>query len=214
MSWLMRYRQAILTSLGLIVTVIVAGFGAWQSWGHITHVGHMVGEPTAPFTAVSIDGMMLVGGVMGAVDRYRGFKTRWWAIIALWLGSAMSMSANVASAITRGWLASVWAVVPAVSLLVCVEIMFHPSRRLIEVVQAAITSVESAVEAITAGPVLGAPGAGLPAAGLVLAEGCQPAALICGAMVGPPRPPRKRAARRASPTQARGAGTRKLTSVK
>jgi hypothetical protein len=217
MAWLTRNRQNILTSLGLSVTVIVAGFGAWQSWGHITHVGHMVGEPTAPFTAVSIDGMMFVGGVMGAVDRYRGFKTRWWAIIALVMGSIMSGSANVASALERGWLASVWATVPAVSLFVCVEIMFHPSRRLIEVAQEVIAAVESAVEAISAGPVidvLAGRGAGLPAGGLALAEGCQLAPLISGAIVGPPRPPRKRTARRANPTQARGAGTRKLASVR
>lgn len=236
-AWIMKNRQAILTTLGLIVTLAVAGFGAWQSWGHITHVGRTVGEPTAPFTAVSIDGMMFVGGVMGAVDRYRGFKTRWWAIIALWLGSAMSISANVASALERGWLAAVWAVVPAVSLLVCVEIMFHPSRRLLALVKTVREAVESLVEAtgepsptatLVSGPV--APvslseGSEVDSAErpLALAEGFRPALtmLPTGFTMRPLTPRSKRAqvaeaepepterrTRKDNPTQARGEGAR------
>lgn len=224
-SWIMKNRQHILTTLGLLVTVVVAGFGAWQSWGHITHVGHMVGEPTAPFTAVSIDGMMFVGGVMGAVDRYRGFKTRWWAIIALWLGSVMSISANVGSAFERGLWASVWSVVPAVSLLVCVEIMFHPSRRLIDAVKE-IVGIETVAES-TILPAVGEPRplservVGMLTETEVLAEapvepavslpeGFQPAPVLWTGPteLGPRRAPRKRGPRDGIMPGARGEGTR------
>jgi hypothetical protein len=224
MSWIMKHRQNILTTLGLVVTVVVAGFGAWQSWGHITHVGHMVEEPTAAFTAVSIDGMMFVGGVMGAVDRYRGFKTRWWAIIALWLGSAMSIGANVGSAFERGFWASLWSVVPAVSLLVCVEIMFHPSRRVIEAVKEIMEIAEvaeslaeapdgSPVQAIAITEIL--PEAPVEPA-VSLPEGFHPAPVIWTGPteLGPKRAPRKR--RQASVNAPRGEGTRphrRLTSV-
>lgn len=219
----MKYRQNILTTLGLLVTVVVAGFGAWQSWGHITHVGHMVEEPTAAFTAVSIDGMMFVGGVMGAVDRYRGFKTRWWAIIALWLGSAMSIGANVGSAFERGFWASLWSVVPAVSLLVCVEIMFHPSRRVIEAVREIVglaEATESDSETTAGSPVetIAITAIEPEAATQSLPEGFQEAPVIWTgpAEIGPKRAPRKRAPRKATPNAARGEGTRptrKLTAV-
>ncbi len=226
-TWIMKHRQNILTTLGLVVTVVVAGFGAWQSWGHITHVGRMVDEPTAAFTAVSIDGMMFVGGVMGAVDRYRGFKTRWWAIIALWLGSAMSIGANVGSAFERGFWASLWSVVPAVSLLVCVEIMFHPSRRVIEAVMEVVKlaeAVESASQAPTGSPVqtvaITTPESlGATETAVALPEGFWPAPVLwSGATeLGPRRPPRKRAPRKSTLIAGRGEGTRptrrKLTSV-
>lgn len=130
-----RYRETILTILGLLFTAAVAAVTGYSSWSHIVHVGESVQEPNAGLLPVSIDGMMLASTVMAAVDNLRGYKTRWWAVIGLWLGSALTLAFNLASAWARGPFAMLIAVLYAVALLVTVEMMFHPSRTPLDAVR-------------------------------------------------------------------------------
>jgi hypothetical protein len=143
-----RNAVPILTALGILVACVVAGIAAKNSWGHIVEVGRSVGEPGANLLPVSVDGMMLAGTVMGAVDRIRGYKTRFWAVVALWLGSMMTLIFNVASAYERGLKAMGVAVIPAVTLIISVEAIFHPSRRLLETTKETISKVAAAAETV------------------------------------------------------------------
>lgn len=129
------WRVPILTGLGLLFALAVAGVTGKMSWGHIVHVGRLVAEPDAGILPVAVDGMMLTGAVMGAVDRLRGMKVRGWAIISLWLGSVLTLTFNVASAWERGVWAMIVAAIPAATMLVAVEVIFHPSRRVMEAVR-------------------------------------------------------------------------------
>ena len=126
--WIIRYREHILTALGLLFALSVAAVTGWASWGHTVHVGISAGEPSAVVLPVAIDGLMMTGTVMAAVDRFRGFTTRPWAVVALWTGSILTLAFNMASAWERGLFAMLIAVLYAVALLVTVETMFHPSR--------------------------------------------------------------------------------------
>lgn len=124
-----RNSVGILTALGLLFSSSVAGVVGWASWQHIVEVGRSVGEPSAVVLPVAIDGLMLTGTVMGAVDRLRGYKTRGWAVAALWTGSLLTLAFNMFSAWERGLVAMSIAVLFAVTLLIAVETMFHPSQR-------------------------------------------------------------------------------------
>lgn len=132
MAWIIKYRVALLTTAGVLFAGAVAAINGWTSWGHIVHVGRMVGEPAAPLLPVSVDGMMLTGTVMASVDAIRKRRPRGWAIVSMWVGSIMTIAFNVGSAYERGILAMGIAVVPAVALLVTVETLFHPSKRWVQ----------------------------------------------------------------------------------
>lgn len=124
-----RNSVTILTALGLLFSATVAGVVGWASWQHIVEVGQSAGEAAAHLLPVAIDGLMLTGTVMGAVDRLRGFKTRGWAVVGLWTGSILTLAFNMLSAWGRGPKAMLIAVLFAVTLLIAVETMFHPSQR-------------------------------------------------------------------------------------
>ena len=106
----------------------VGGNAAYLSWGHIVETSVLLHQPqdAAWLYPVSIDGMMIVGVVKAADDRAQGRKVRLWARVATWLGGALSINAQVMSALTYGALAAAWAVVPSVTLIVVVEVQ---SRR-------------------------------------------------------------------------------------
>ena len=106
----------------------VAFATGYASWGHIEHVGITVGEPKAYLLPLAVDGMMLAGAFFALVDRIRGFEPRGWSIVALWLGSMLTIAFNMLSALGRGWAAMAVSAVFAVTFLVTVEAAFHPSR--------------------------------------------------------------------------------------
>lgn len=124
-----RNSVGILTTLGFLCSASVAGVVGWASWQHIVEVGESVDEGVAFLLPVAIDGLMFTGAVMGAVDRIRGFKARGWAVADLWVGSILTLSFNMLSAWERGPKAMMIAVLFAVTLLMSVETMFHPSQR-------------------------------------------------------------------------------------
>lgn len=149
-AFVKRWRVFLLTTAGIMVATAVAGVAGYVSWGHIVHVAKTVQEPAAQWLPVSVDGMMFAGTVMAAVDRIRGRKPRVWSLVALWLGSVMTVSFNVGSAWERGLLAMVVAAIPAVALLVTVETLFHPSQRLLKVAKDAIVEASDTVKAVIA----------------------------------------------------------------
>lgn len=122
------WRETILVILGTFFVLIVGGITGFMSWGHITEVGLSVAEPAAVFLPVCVDGMMLAGTVLGALDRLRVMRTRVWAIIGLWLGSLLTLGFNTLSAYERGPAAMAVAMLPAVTFLTSVEMIFHPGR--------------------------------------------------------------------------------------
>jgi len=128
-AWFLKYRESFLITLGLLMSGAVAYVTGASSWGHIVHVGRSVAEPSAAWLPVAIDGMMVNGTVMAAVDRFRGRVPRFWSVVSLWLGSMLTLAFNAASALTRGPWAVVIACMYAVALLVTVETIFHPSQR-------------------------------------------------------------------------------------
>ena len=131
-GWFVKYRIALLTTAGILLAVAVAGVTGFSSWGHIVAVGRAAAEPSAALLPVAVDGMMLSGTAMAAVDTLRGRKPRGWSIVGMWLGSAMTLTFNVASAWERGIVAMMIACVYAVALLVTVETLFHPSKRYLD----------------------------------------------------------------------------------
>lgn len=144
-QWVLRYRIAFLLLSGMAVVVTVAGVAGYSSWGHIVHVGRMVHEPAAAWLPVSIDGLMIAGAIMQAIDRLRGFKPRPWATVSLWLGATATITYNVVSAWERGFWGCAVAVTPAVALLVLVEGATRPGR-----VRAAIKGAQEVAQAIIA----------------------------------------------------------------
>lgn len=149
-AFVKRWRVFLLTMAGITVATAVAGVAGYVSWGHIVAVSRTHGESAAAWIPVSVDGTMLAGTVMAAVDRIRGYKPRVWSLIGLWLGSFGTVAFNIASAIGRDWVAMIIAAVPAVALLVTVETLFHPSQRLLKVAKDAIVEASTVVKATVA----------------------------------------------------------------
>jgi len=197
-AWFMKYRIALLTTAGVLLAVAVAAVTGYSSWGHIVAVGRSVEEPSAALLPVAVDGMMLSGTAMAAVDTLRGRKPRGWSIVGMWLGSGMTLTFNVASAYTRGWVAMIIACVYAVALLVTVETLFHPSKRWLDGRQGKADSLIKSAESTVPAPVSPAPVGPLvpafsaePAPEPIVAEIVDPA---------PERKPRRRKAVKGYPT--------------
>lgn len=130
------WREGVFILCSLLVSLAVASVTGWGSWIHIVHIGHSVGEPSADWLPVAIDGMMFNGTILVAVDRFRRRVARPWAVISLWLGSILTLTFNVASAYERGPYAMLIAVMYPVALLCTVEAVFHPSQTTIEMAMA------------------------------------------------------------------------------
>jgi len=165
-AWFVKYREAFLITLGLLMSGAVAYVTGASSWGHIVHVGRSVAEPSAAWLPVAIDGMMINGTVMAAVDKFRKRSPRFWSVVSLWLGSLLTLAFNAASALERGPWAVVIACMYAVALLVTVETIFHPSQRWLKSVlieRAAMAAVatpepaQSVTESVKPEPVTPAP---------------------------------------------------------
>src|SRR5262245_8926397 len=189
-GWFVKYRIALLTTAGIMLAVAVAGVTGFSSWGHIVAVGRGVREPSAALLPVAVDGMMLSGTAMAAVDPLRGKRPRAWSIVGMWLGSAMTLTFNVASAWERGVVAMIIACVYAVALLVTVETLFHPSRRYLEGRRSVAESIIG--EATATMPVPVSPGP----VGLAPAFSADPGEPIVAEIVNAPpqvRPRRRRA---------------------
>lgn len=112
------------------VVTVVAGY---NSYGHQYDVALMAHQPQhlAVALPLSVDGMLLAASVAMAEDKAEGRKPRLWAVIAFWLGAAVSVSANVASVIVHYGLdalamgVSAW---PPIALLITVEVLSRKGK--------------------------------------------------------------------------------------
>lgn len=111
--------------------VAVAAVNGKVSWHHGVSVAESVGESQAFLFPLAYDGMMLSGAALAYVDVLRGLVPRPWSVVGLWLGTALTLLFNVLSAWDRGWSAMAIAAVYAVTFLITVEALFHPSQRLL-----------------------------------------------------------------------------------
>jgi len=127
LAWFMRWRLLFAQVGAAVPAIAVAVVTGYASWGHIVDVGLTVQEPSAALLPVAVDGMMLAGTLFALVDRLRGFEPRGWAVFSVWLGSLMTVSFNILSAVERGWAAMAISAVYAVTFLATVESAFHPS---------------------------------------------------------------------------------------
>lgn len=118
------------TRLGVGMVIAVSSY---QSYGHQYDVALMAHQPQHLAVALpfSVDGMLLAASVAMAEDKAEGRKPRLWAVIAFWLGAAVSVSANVASVVVHygfDWLAigiSAW---PPIALLITVEVLARKGK--------------------------------------------------------------------------------------
>ncbi len=147
-AWVVRYKITILATIGILPGLAVAAVTGNASWGHIVHVGREVGEPSAAWLPVAVDGMMLTGALFAWVDTLRGYRPRGWSYVTLILGSLMTLTFNVVSAVSRGLPAMIVAAIYAVTFLATVETILHPSKRLRKAMAAERAAV--AIEAVPA----------------------------------------------------------------
>lgn len=117
--------------VAVLFAVAVAGVNGKVSWHHGVAVAAGVGESQAFLFPLAYDGMMLSGAALAYVDTLRGYVPRVWSVIGLWLGTALTLTFNVWSAWGRGPAAMAIAAVYAVTFLITVEALFHPSARLL-----------------------------------------------------------------------------------
>lgn len=199
-AWLHKWRIPILSTLGFLVVLAVAGVTGKMSWGHIVHVGKMTGEPDAALLPVAVDGMMVAGAILAWIDRLRRMAPRFWSYVCLWLGSGLTLGFNVLSAMDRGIWAMLLAMVPAVTFLATVEAVFHPSQRPLEVAKRFLrrraamhqAAVEQAQATMAAQPAV-APTTEVPAGPVADAPSTQPDTVDVA--VNDAKPPRRSAPR-------------------
>lgn len=128
--------RTILTSrrtatVGAVSTV--AGVAGYASYGHQYDVAIMAHQPTALAAVfpLSVDGMLLAASLAIAEDKANGRKPRTWALVAFWLGAAVSVAANIASVIVHWGLdplaiaVSAW---PPLALLITVEVLSRKGK--------------------------------------------------------------------------------------
>jgi hypothetical protein len=118
-------------TVAVLFAVAVAAVNGTVSWHHGVAVAAGVGETQASLFPLAYDGMMLSGAALAYVDTLRGYVPRTWSVVGLWLGTSLTLLFNVLSASGRGWSAMAIAAVYAVTFLITVEALFHPSQRVL-----------------------------------------------------------------------------------
>jgi hypothetical protein len=103
---------------------VVATVAGYVSYLHIVAVATQVGErPEVAYALpVTIDALMLMSTLAMLADRRAGRRPTGWARAGFWFGVAVSVTCNIASA-EPTWPARAVAAVPAVSLLLAVEVL-------------------------------------------------------------------------------------------
>lgn len=121
-----RHLQAVrlVTIAGVLVVACTA---AAISYAHMRHLALQAGEGwRADILPLSVDGMMVVAS-MTALSRRRAGRSAWLAWLALGMGVAASMAANIASAqpTLEGRLMAAW---PPLALVVAFELLLQQGR--------------------------------------------------------------------------------------
>jgi hypothetical protein len=111
-----------------ILAGVVATVAGYVSYLHIVAVATRVGErPEVAYALpVTIDALMLMSTLAMLADRRAGRRPSGWARTGFWFGVAVSVTCNIASA-EPTWPARAVAAIPAVSLLLAVEVLIRAS---------------------------------------------------------------------------------------
>src|SRR5690606_29816145 len=116
----------LVTRVSAAVVAVVAGY---VSYLHIVDVALVVGErPEIAYALpVTIDALMVMSTLAMLADRRAGRRPSAWAQAGFLFGVAVSVTCNVASAAPT-WPARGVAAIPAVSLLLAVEVLVRAGR--------------------------------------------------------------------------------------
>ncbi|WBC17577.1 DUF2637 domain-containing protein [Micromonospora sp. WMMA1998] len=144
---------------------LVALVAGYSSFSHIAHVALRYGERREVAYALpfAIDGLLIVATTAMLDDKRNGRRVRWSARVAFAFGVTASLAANVASAAPSAG-ARVVAAVPAVALLLAVEVLSRVGRPADEVAEVADLTPERVVAEVTPAPVAVSPALAVAAA--------------------------------------------------
>lgn len=109
--------------LGTVVVSSVGAPAAWASWRHATAVIERSGDTvTAPFLALSTDGMLLAALVVIWVRRHRGEPSGPGPWLAFAAGLAATVAANLAASngTVEGYVVALW---PPLCLAIALELV-------------------------------------------------------------------------------------------
>ncbi|MET8908263.1 DUF2637 domain-containing protein [Micromonospora sp. NPDC004551] len=122
---------------------LVALVAGYSSFSHIAHVALRYGERREVAYALpfAIDGLLIVATTAMLDDKRNGRRVRWSARLAFAFGVTASLAANVASAAPSAG-ARVVAAVPAIALLLAVEVLSRHGRPVDEVAVASPARVD------------------------------------------------------------------------
>jgi len=117
----------------VVAVSTVAAVAGYNSYGHQYDVAIMAhqAQHLAAVLPLSVDGMLLAASLAIAEDKSSGRKPRTWALVAFWLGAAVSVAANVASVIVHWGIdplaiaVSAW---PPLALLITVEVLSRKGK--------------------------------------------------------------------------------------
>jgi hypothetical protein len=138
---------------------VVATVAGYVSYLHIVAVATQVGErhEVAYALPVTIDALMLMSTLAMLADRRAGRRPSGWARAGFWFGVAVSVTCNIASA-EPTWPARAVAAIPAVSLLLAVEVLVRARAS----AKVTALSVKKPATAAAGRPVASRPAASYP----------------------------------------------------
>lgn len=145
MSWLRSNWSRLVSGAAILAVASVAGL---ISYTHICDLTIALHQPVmvARLMPVGVDGLVTVGSVV-LLQARRG--ERWLGWLGIGPGVAISLFANIESGIRYGWLAAVWAGIPAVSFFVACFILENWLKA--QAKAGTTTTVPEAIEAVTSG---------------------------------------------------------------
>jgi hypothetical protein len=114
-SWLKALMPRLISGAAILAVAVVAG---WVSFAHIYELSLTLHQSVmvARLMPVGIDGLVVVGSVV----LLQGGRLGW---LGVGPGVGLSLFANVESGIRYGWLAAVWAGIPALSFFLATFIL-------------------------------------------------------------------------------------------
>ncbi|GAA2294218.1 hypothetical protein GCM10010149_47740 [Nonomuraea roseoviolacea subsp. roseoviolacea] len=110
---------------------VLAGIAAVVSYNHAYEVARAYGESgeVARLVPLVIDGLLVVASVVQLDAARNGRRAGWLAWLALIVGIALTLGANVLHGIAHGPVGAVIAALPAVTLTIAFELLMHMIRR-------------------------------------------------------------------------------------
>jgi hypothetical protein len=149
----MNVDKTIRGSAYAVVTVL-AGIAAFISYNHIYEVVTSYGETggVATLVPVVIDGLLVVASITMLDDARNDRRKHWLSRVALGVGIALTLAANVLHGWSSGPIGSIIAALPAVTLTISFELLMILIRRAAKAVKVEAPAVELAEAAPVEAP--------------------------------------------------------------